>query len=376
MQYSQSNEAENVYVNAILSGPIATGTVDGIPAVYDVTRTQPIISKPSDYYASIVRMTIPLNSMPIFICPIATQPNTTPWVVGISFNGNYYKQTIQWQTELYTTPQTGPFGLDWYHYCFSYGTLVSMINVAIAGAYAAFRAANPAAPQAIANQAPFVIYNPVTQLFSWVWHNSWATTPPAVNPPAAGVARVGINFSLLSVFDGFRTLLVNGSTGDPDNQANYVFENTGDNAYTLNGLANTSFTSQTFQCTNLLANIRRIVVTTASLPIVAEVVPASSPGGGVLTSAGSAATLPILTDFVPQLDSSADVRAIVYYQPQAQYRLTNLISDLPLSRVQLSFFWQTTDGTLVPIIIARNQQVSVKLAFFKKSLYAKPAVPQ
>jgi hypothetical protein len=374
--YSQSNDAENVYVNAILSGPTETDPIDGVPAVYDVTRSQAVLAKPSDYYASIVRLEIPLNSMPIFICPIAVQPNTTPWVVGIVYNGVYYKQTVVWQTEYYATPPGGPFGLDWYHYCFNYGTFVSIINVAMAAAYAAFRAANPAAPQAVANQAPFLIYNSATQLFSWVWHNSWASTPPAVNPPAAGVARVGINFALQSVFDGFRNLIVNGNSPDPDDQVNYVFENTGDNAYTLNGFANTSFTEQGFICTALLANLRRLVVTTASLPIVPEVVPAFTVTGGVSSTGGTASTLPILTDFVPQLESSNDVRSIVYYQPQAQYRLTNLISDVPLYRIQLSFFWQATDGSLIPIIISRNQQVGVKLAFFKKDLYVKPVMPQ
>lgn len=372
--YSQSNDAENVYFNAILNGPPATGAIDGIPAVFDVTRTQPILAKPSDYFVSIVRMAVPLNSMPIFICPISVQPNTTPWVVGIDYNGAYYKQTVLWQTELYTTPQTGPFGLDWYHFCFSYGTFVSMINVAIAGAYAAFAAANPAAPQAIANQAPFLIFNPVTELFSWVWHQSWASLPPAVYPPAAGVARVGLNFSLLAVFDGFRTLLVNGSSPDPDDQANYVFEDTGDNTYAA--LPNTRFTIQGFDTISLLANLRRLVVTTASLPIVPESVPGSSPTAGIVSQSNVASTLPILTDFVPQLDFSNDVRSNVYYVPSAQYRLTNLVSDLPLYRVQLSFWWQSADGTLIPIIIPRNQQVEVKLAFFKKSLYVKPVVPQ
>jgi hypothetical protein len=371
--YSQANDAENVYFNAILNGPSATSPTDGIAAIFDVTRTQPIISKPSDYYVSIIRMTLPLNSMPIFICPITIQPNTTPWVVGIDYNGVYYSQIVMWQTELYTTPQSNLFA-DWYHFCFSYGTFVSMINVAMAAAYAAFRAANPLAPQAVPNQAPFLIYNSTTELFSWVWHQSWASLPPAVYPPAAGVARVGLNYPLLAVFDGFRTLLVNGSSPDPEDEANYVFEDTGDNIYAA--LPNTKFTVQGFDAISLLANLRRIVVTTSSLPIVSESVPGNNSTAGLDSQSNTASTLPILTDFVPQLDFSNDVRSIVYYTPTAQYRLTNMVSDLPLSRVQLSFWWQATDGTLVPIIIARNQQVGVKLAFFKKSLYTKPMTPR
>jgi len=241
----------------------------------------------------------------------------------------------------------------------------------MAGAYAAFRAANPAAPQAIANQTPFLIFNPATELMSWVWHNSWATAPPATEPLGAGQARVTINLPLLAVFDGFRTLLRGSSGLAPNDDAHYVWENTGDNAYTLNGFALTSATQQGFRAITLLANVRQLVVTTSALPIVPEAIPANVVGGGSSSFANSASSLPIITDFVPQLESSADVRGIVYYQPLAQYRLANMLSDTPLYRVQLSFLWQATDGRLVPIIIARNQQVNVKLGFFKKSLYAK-----
>jgi hypothetical protein len=362
-----------------MNGPPANGAIDGIGANFDVTRTQPILAKPSEYYASIVRMTLPLNSMPIFICPIADPLlNTTPWVVGISYNGNYYPQPLVWQTALYTAPLLNPFG-DWTYWCYSYDTFVSMVNVAIAAAYAAFRAANPAAPQAVANQAPFLIYDAPTQLFSWVWHNSWATAPPATFPYPAGTAKVFLNYTLLSVFDGFRILLVGGRTDVPINndQADYVFEELGDNGFVgVPALANTSVTQQSFVCVDLLATIRRVVVTTSSLPIVSEAVPGSSPIAGLISGANVASTLPILTDFVPQIDLSNDVRSIVYYVPTAQYRLTNLISDLPLYRVQLSFWWQATDGTLSPIVLSRNQQASAKLAFFKKSLYTKPSMPQ
>lgn len=378
--YSQANAAENVYFNAILQGPPdVTGPNDGVLGIYDVTRTQPIIEKPSDYFASIVRMSIPLNSMPVFICPTEGPRDgvnlNTPWHVGISFNNAgvmfYFDQTVLWQPEFFAPPTSNP--VDWFYFAFSYGTFVSMINVAISAAYAAFQATFPAAPQAVANQAPFIIYDSNTQLFSWVWHTSWATLPPATGALAAGQARVGLNFPLLAVFDGFRTLLVNNFATGGNHEADYVWENTGDNAYTLNGFANSFFTRQGFIAVSLLSNLRRLLVTTSSLPIVSEAAPSTPTTNS--PNSNTSATLPILTDFVPFLESSADVRGVVFYQPEAQYRLTNMISDIPLYRVQLAFYWQTNDGTLYPLIISRNQQINVKLGFFKKSLYAKFSTP-
>jgi hypothetical protein len=241
-----------------------------------------------------------------------------------------------------------------------------MINVAMAKAYAAFRAFYPLATQALANQAPFVVFDPPTQLFSWVWHESWATAPPAVEPMTLAQARVGINYPFLAVFDGFRNLLLTKPNGEG---SHYIFENTMDNAYTKNGYTNTYYTQQSYNASVLLSNIRKVVVTSNSIPVVPENVPALDRTGAEAVTSGATATQPILSDFVPQFDTSSDVRTTVYYVPSAQYRLVNLQSDTPLNRIQLSFWWQETNGTLHPVLLARNAMVECKIAFLRKSLY-------
>jgi len=354
--------SENVYFNAIVSGPSSVGPIDGVIANYDVTRAAPIISRPSDYYVSVIRLSLNLNSSPVFICPIKTAPNTTPWTIGISYGGNYYQQDLIWQTELYAPPN----GIvDWTYFCFNIQVFASMVNVAVAQAFAAFSAANPAAPQVVGGkQAPYIVYNAATQLFSWVWDASWATAPPAVGTLTAGQARVGINTALQSVLDAFRVVLVS-DPANPDNNVNYVWE-----TLPATALAGGLYTiSQAYVAVTLLSTLRRIVVTTASIPIVPEGVPASGPSGSADYASGANATRPVLADFVPQISLSGDVRAMVYYNPLAQYRLVNMQSDTPLNRIQLSFWWVATDGTLYPIILSRNAIAEVKLGFFRKSLY-------
>ena len=360
------DDVENIYFNATVAGPSAVGDVDGNTAIYDVTRAAPIISRPSDYYVSVVRLSLNLNSCPIFICPIATPPSTTPWVVGISYGGNYYEQALIWQTELYAP--VNPL-VDWTYFCFNIQVFASMVNVAMAAAFAAFSAANPGAPQAaVGKPAPYVVYNPATQLFSWVWDSSWATAAPATGTLAPGEARVGLNNALLAVFDGFRVLLV--GSPQPNNDANYVWETLP--ATSLGG--GLYSTSQSFNCITLLSTLRRIVVTTASIPIVPENVPASAPNGAADYNSGAVAYRPVLADFVPQIALSGDVRSTVYYTPRGQYRLVNMQSDSPLNRIQLSFWWVSTDGILYPIVLARNAIAEVKLGFFRKSLYDKGGV--
>lgn len=370
----RSAETENIYYNAVVAGPGPNSPQNVAVANYDVTRSIPILDRPSDWYASVVRLTCNVNSCPLFICPIAdpTPPNpafgppydpatVTPWVVGIAFGGNWYFRHLEWQTELFAPPN--PL-VDWSLFCFSIFTFVSMVNVAISYAYADFANSNPLAPQVGVGQAsPFLVYNPVTQLFRWWFNPNWLTLPPAVEPLTAGQARVGLNFSLLAVFDGFRDLILDRPNGEG---SHYVWEDLGNNP----GAGAPYFYSDQESITVvLLNNVRRVVVTSSSLPVVPENIPTSVPGGGDSFSSGAAATSPVITDFVIQFTTSTDLRSVAYYTPAAQYRLVNLQNDAPLSRIQLSWWWETNDGRRFPILLARNAIASVKLGFFRKSLY-------
>ena len=79
---------------------------------------------------------------------------------------------------------------------------------------------------------------------------------------------------------------------------------------------------------------------------------------------------PILTDFVPNISAAAgESRSIAYYVPTSQYRLVDLISTNPLQKIDIRIFWEDRDGNLYPLEISIFQQASLKLGFFKKSLY-------
>lgn len=362
----------NIYYNASLTGPPPYGPTgggrDGIVANYDVTRSSPILAKPSDFYGSIVRLTLNLNSAPIFVCPIIpeelqTPPfnkDLTPWVIGIVYQGVYYKQSLIWQTEL--PSPTDPNANVWYYFAWSLMTFVAMVNAAMKAAFDAFALANPATPQAAAGP-PTLRFNPSNQLLQWVVPAAWTTSPTATPTLGAGDARVGINWALEAVFDGWRRFLVGESaySFDVDDQSNYIWEVLGADPSSPAGGPYTF--SQSFECITLISNLRKIVVTSSSIPMVQESIT------GPQTNPSEDSTRAIVTDFVPVVSLSGDVRGVVYYQPRAQYRLFDLISDAPFNRMQLSFWWESTDGVLYPITLARGAIAEVKLGFFRKTLY-------
>lgn len=82
---------------------------------------------------------------------------------------------------------------------------------------------------------------------------------------------------------------------------------------------------------------------------------------------GNDAVEQIVTDFEPNITSD-DFRgnAVVQYVPAAEFRRIDLLSSIPLKRIELEIFWQDKWGYVYPLLIPPNQFMSLKLLFEKK----------
>lgn len=404
----ESDGPDNVYFNATFPGPANSNdfrAADFQEAEFSITRTVAIVPKCSDYYCSVVRFAIPLSFVPIQIMNIlpgcdtygppfpATPRNITPYIIGIRFNGVTYTQniaannftgvggpdlspnmvfkptnfTIQpvFQTSLVT--QNVDQG---YQGVFTYTEIIDMINNSLALAFAVFIAANPGAPQA-ATPAPFFIYDPLTELISLIAPITWATTYANAFPdPTPTTARVCMNNSLETLLTGFRHIDVVDNGANPTCQNEFLVENLGYNGYPINTFpAAPSFLQMSQDYTTIpdWVSLRTIVITTNTLPIVAEAVPTGN------TNTGNASSRPIITDFIPAISKAADPRSVAYYNPTAQYRLVDMQQDNPLQKVDLKVYWSDQRGNLYPLLISKYDEASIKIGFFKKSLYREHA---
>jgi hypothetical protein len=124
---------------------------------------------------------------------------------------------------------------------------------------------------------------------------------------------------------------------------------------------------QEYNCMNYWLSLRKIVITSISLPIQNEYIPAQI--GNSAPNTNQTLQLPIITDFIPIIQNAADSKSVAYYNPTSQYRLVNLLGTIPLQKVNLSLYWQDLLGNLYPILISQFQQASLKLAFIRKSMY-------
>lgn len=418
-------DTNNVYLNVVFPGASPTGPEHGVAATQDVTRTQPIINNPDEWFFSIIRLTLPTNSEPLYIMPVVpvAQGNTapfnkylTPYVIGITYNGIWYGANVYWQPELIgnftgiVPDNSNPADFDSdnsFFWMYSYDTLLSMVNAAVGVAFAAYIAANPAGPGAAFNQ-PWLSLDSASGLLSWTYHSSWSTPPDqSIQAPVPATPRLAQNIALQSILDGFRTLLVgiinptpfiNNPTDPLNAQEIYVATQCLANTNPLNP-AYFSMT-QTVAILASWASLRRIIVTSNSLPAIPEIIPAppvtaptlqhngipdpgpTSPllptvrplvsGLGIL---GGASSYPIICDMIPAVSAISDLRGVAYYVPDAQYRLVDMLTSTPLYKFDLTISWVDTQGVIHPILLARNQQASLKIAFVKKALYLKPPAP-
>jgi hypothetical protein len=380
-----------------------------IPAAYYENLSQKIVENPSQYYLTIARFLIPGTAIPIFIMPIINNqanPNLTPYQICLTYLGVDYPQNIIYYTEIndaIPVPTTAiPIQQNLpYYYVYSYKHMIRMINIAYATAYAAVVAANPGPPLGFPPEPPVFIYDPVTQLISLVVPVEYLQAPENPNPTIGIFANGNL---LLNYLGGIEAL----SFGDQSvngKDFQFVIQYQYNNGYQafeqdptlLANISNQYYTpgqpnvavptgviypptpgfsphwlifTQEYSTIQYWNSFRNIVFLSGTLPVQAEYIPQNQISllGGNLQSSpqGAVAYRPILTDFEPLLSAAGNSRSELQYFPQGPYRLLDLIGTSPLTKVDLSVYWEDKNDNLYPLYIFTGQSVSVKLLFIKK----------
>ena len=371
-------ENDNLYLNVIMNGQTPTyqgGTTftneDNVPAIYNATKTTPLLDKCSDYYCSIIRFTIPLNTIPLFIAPIVpnqANPNLTPLVFGIFYNGGTFSTNVLWTPESTDSPplQNQPTQvITAYYYSFYYDHFINMANTALQTVWVSSGLA-ALFPTLL---SPYFLYDPETGLINLTVPACFVT----LTAPAVAIPILFMNESSIRYYDAFPTFYrglnnANGRDFDIDlpkvNVQKYVFHGTAANPNdpTIPSPVIYYRYLQDYEIIFIWSSLRRIIISTNTLPVVNEYVPAQD-NSGVNNS------FPILTDFIPNINLPGESRSIAYYNPTSQYRLVDMISNTPLQKIDIKIFWEDTNNNLYPLDISTGQQASIKIAFLRKSLY-------
>ena len=358
--------ADNIYLNIDVPNTITLDDSFLPPnrqATYDVTLSNPVLTKPADYYLSILRFQVPLDTIPIFSFPLniwQNNPNLSLLLIGIQVSGGtQYSNFVEYvSTNNLPVPVANPSPpanvpyftevdvTNPYYFVYNIQPMINMINTALALGVT---------QSGIGVTAPYYIYNPITQLISLVVTQTFINTG----------AQIFMNSPLKTYLNSFYYTSLN----DINTGAYLFYQNL---ATTPFGQTGPTFTySEEYNSIALWFDIRKIVVQSTSIPVKFEASPTVTLPQFTTNINGTANTIPIITDYAVSYDNINDISTVATYNPTAQYRLSDMNGGNTLNRINLSFYWLSKNGYRYPIFISPNQTTSIKIAFFHRSLYKK-----
>lgn len=377
------------------------------PFYYNEQRTLPFISVPEDYYMSILRFTVETGQLPLFIPsiqPKTQQGGVPPYDVNLTIysvtlaytdpatNITYQAQSfVQWipqDTSAYVPTSLGSNGVQindgGYYNCYSYSYWIYLVWVAYQRAFGylgqvPYGTGDLSLSQQLTNAG---VANPATfpPFVSWDSTSNTAIItaeyPYTINQ-LAGVNAIGIymNAPLFQLFNSFpaRYLGYQGVTKGKNFQIELA--NVGGLNLTKITIPNSVppatwtgyYITQEYPTIENWSPILAIVFVSNTLPIQPNNVstPVVYNNNEVIVFGGNNAdTANIVTDLV---SDTGNYRPSLVYIPQAQYRYITLYGNRPLYNLDLSIFYRTKTGQLIPFALNSGGSVTVKFAFIRKT---------
>ena len=313
---------------------------------YSAVRTRNIVDKASDYFISVIRFTIPAFYVPVLVVPIADiATGETDYSVSVGYDGEYVEKKLFYTNQGNFIPDARVS-----NYMFSYSQMVDMINTALEEAF------NDLTAPPAGSVAPFITFNSTTQLFTLYGQND------SYNESLDPRVEVFMNDQLYSLFGSFYVERLSSGTSFNANGRDVRIKFVDLKNNVVDGIdpLDPNVYVAMMQDFSTLYNwnpYKRIVIVSNNLPIQSESV--LGDGDGFLN---------VLTDFEPSNDVT-DTRSVYQYEPSAQYRLIDMVSDAPLRNIDLAIYWQDIDSNLIPLYIPFDSQVTLKLAFIRKSMF-------
>jgi hypothetical protein len=402
------------------------------PVRFLETRDVPILQDASKYNFSIIRFTMngPNKDLPLFIPVIRQGPvenpaknvNLTIYSVslkavvtytsgGITVNQTFYSapspvlytpETQDARLAPVPSPDSAWDGQDLnsrYYWVYTYGHWLDLVNTALQVArddiqtqfQAAWTAAGGAGTPVLTTKAPYITYNSSANLFtihSDRYGFGGAARASAIVPTDDESFTLYFNSNMYGMFSNFKNTYVDVIGTERTNEiytgpVGYTNQETvpaGSPAGTLPLTATTYWLNeQEYESTSTLwSPIESIVFNSTLLPLVFEqtgdpVVFGDSNTNTELTNSRPAFQ-PIITDIsLPQEDANA-YRELIYYAPQAEYRLASFTrSKTTLNQIDVQVYWKNRlDGKLYPVTMFNCSSVSLKIMFRRRGVYDFP----
>jgi hypothetical protein len=344
---------------------------------FEETRNAPFLPGDSaEYFVSIIRFSVQTgNEIPVFIPRIETGSdqmdiNKTIYKVSVECNGMVSTAPLIWEpwdlsAEVPKPPVVKQDIMTRYYYMSNFAQFVPMMNKALESAWGITKST--------ANNAPFIDFDPDSCKFNINADVDFMTTG----------TKIYFNTSLYELFCSFPAKF-KGYAGD----CNYELAFLNNHDLNTKPILRQSESGkcqvlkyhavQIFQeiaTVSIWSPVRSIVFTSSLLPIKAtntsapKVFNDSSDNSGSLglISSGAPNLSSVITDFEVGITATNQYRPDILFRVESEYRLIDLYSMNNLNRIDISVWWKSSFGDLIPVHINPGCSASLKLMFRRKS---------
>ena len=349
------------------------------------TRNTPFLYESGKYFLSIIRFSLDTPNLPVFIPTIQAAPNT-------DINLTIYSVTLQWTnpedtTQIFTVqkfiryiPQSNiaeippnptqtsndlQYNIGNYYNIYNYQYFIYLINLQLSAAFSELVTQAEAAEIALPT-----IQSPV---LSWNTDNNTAVLNCDVlgySTSSQNYIKIYFNTALSQLFSSFPVLINSVSSYEGLNAQ--IITDSYNNANVIqyppyNPTYDAIQVFQEFSTVALWNPITSIVFTSNTLPIVSTQV--STPVlylNGIQTgSNGNNALInQVITDFI---SNDGVYKPQLVYEPSAQFRYIELLSNRPLNTFDLQVYWKDRNGVLIPFYLSSGCTATIKVLFTKKT---------
>jgi hypothetical protein len=325
-----------------------------IPAVLDVVLEKPILDKCSNYKMAILRFQCPLyNIRPNYII------KGQEFIVRLDDEGStVYEESV-------SVSQIGN----------SIHEFLDVVNKLFESVWLDYVAYHPSSnfPQ---KAFPFLIFDPVTQLFSLVYWEHFdgdhEHIDTQVNPTLyyyiASIPAKQLSNGFFSFQTKEKVFIDN---VDIENRY-YLSSFYNNKGISKTGIAPTEYNAYKITAefpTGYRFNDFQSILVLSNIPIRQETIPQAT---GQLSAylpnkLSYIATLPVVSDFRAAVSKYSDQNSELIYYPPGEYRWIDLLYDGPLDRLLFDFRYQLIDQSVHQIMLSPGDSVSLKIYF--KSIY-------
>jgi len=396
-------DADHTYYNITMTND-NIATQQAVPLVFNETRSVPLIVNPSEHFMSVIRFELDTTALPVlFVQPRlgvsatdATNGNTVYSITIKESGGATETRNVFWNpNETYVGPAildnsslTNP-----YFNCYSYASFLNAVNTQIENMSLALAQTT----------YPALYYDANTKLITLSAPLATYRTDINGDNIAGGVgytASIFFNEPLFNLFSslaysyvggtlGYKMVFYTGSNTVYTSPQPYVL-----NVYTNNAQSGAQFISsiQEYPSIGLWTPVKSIIFKTVLLTNVAElqgkpliygypinnaIIPAPNNtkpnpafpyfGSPTNYNVSNADVLNILVEHNVVLKTGTEYKPFVFYEPTGEYRLTDLVGQMPINQVDISVYWKDDFGVLNPLYLPVGCSASIKILFRKKS---------